>query len=125
MKIIEKNEGTKINHAVNDNKITFGDECLTLNLERYERDDEINIDICRDKSGNLLTGVIPGQADWYCAQIHIPAREYEVILGEEKPEPTPEGDESDGGLRIGSGETRTPIPFDISRCTLTLWAVNC
>lgn len=109
MIIIEKNEGAKIPYQIIDNKIAFGNDELTLNLERYERDDESNIDICRDKYGNLVMGVIPGVAESYIAQIFIPRRDYDIVLGEI--------DEFEQPM-----ETMVPVPFDIGKCTLTLWA---
>lgn len=101
MIVIEINEGEKINYSIEANKITFDDE-LTLNLEKHERDDPAHIDICRDKYGCLVTGVIPGLAENYVAQIDIPAREYDYS-DEENP---------------------VAMPFDMERCTLTLWALN-
>lgn len=110
MIIVEKNEGTKIPYEINGNKITFNDE-LSLNLEKYERDDAAHIDICRDKFGNLVTGVIPGVAEAYVAEIDIPAREYDYI--------------ADGTDENGNPiEVPMPEPFDIDKCTLTLWALT-
>lgn len=109
MIIIEKNEGEKITYTTNGNKITFADE-LMLNLEKYERDDPNHIDICRDKFGNLVCGVIPGVAEVYVAQIDIPAREYDFIA---------DGVDENGEPR----EVPMPALFDIDKCTLTLWAL--
>lgn len=108
--VVERNEGKKINYEVSGSKITFGDDELTLNLTRYERDDSAHIDICRDRYGNLVTGVIPGIAENYTAQIDIPAREYDYIA---------DGVDDNGNPR----ETPIPIPFSIEKCTLTLWAL--
>ena len=85
MKIIEKNDGQKIAYEASGNKLTLGDDEMTLNLSRYERDDPAHIDVCRDKFGCLVCGVIPGVT-----------------------EPTMK---------------REPVPFDIDKCTLTLWTV--
>lgn len=107
--VVEKNVGKKIPYSVSTSKITFDDE-LMLNLEKYERDFINHIDICMDKFGNLVTGVIPGVAERYVAQIDIPARTYE--------EPYRlSGDDDDNTDVI-------PIPFDIKKCTLTLWALS-
>lgn len=110
IKVVEMNEGEKIAYSVNGNKITFGDDELTLNLEKNERDDANHIDICRDKYGNIVTGVIPGIAEAYAAQIDIPPREYDYIA---------DGVDENGKPR----EVPIPVPFDISKCTLTLWAL--
>lgn len=110
MIVVEQNDGEKIAHSVSGNKITFGDDELTINVEKYERDDATHIDICRDKYGNLVTGVIPGLAENYAAQIDIPPREYEYIV---------DGVDDNGEPR----EVPVPLPFDMKKCTLTLWAL--
>lgn len=109
--VIDKNKGVKIPYSIGigTNKISFDDE-LTLNLEKYERDYDNHIDICRDRNGNLVTGVIPGIAERYIAQIDIPAREYEQPY-------RLSGDEEDE-------TSSTPVPFNISKCILTLWALS-
>jgi len=108
--VIEQNEGEKTPWAVSGNRITFGDEELTLNLAAYERDGANHIDICRDRHGNLVMGVIPGLADNYTAQIEIPPREYDFIA---------DGEDEEGNPR----EVPMPVPFDMKKCTLTLWAL--
>lgn len=108
--VVEQNEGEKIPFSVSGNKVTFGDDELTINLEKLERDDENHIDICRDKYGNLVTGVIPGLAESYAAQIDIPPRDYDYIA---------DGTDENGEPR----EIPMPLPFDIGRCKLTLWAL--
>ncbi|SHK14195.1 hypothetical protein [Tepidibacter formicigenes] len=110
MKIIEKNEGKKIDYTITENKITFADE-LMLNLKKYERDDPNHIDVCLDRFGNLVSGVIPGVAEVYVAQIDIPAREYDFIA---------DGVDENGEPK----EVPMPLPFDMEKCTLTLWALK-
>lgn len=56
MIIIEKNEGKKVAYEVTGNKITFGDDEITLNLAKYERDEEVQVDICRDDENILIAG---------------------------------------------------------------------
>lgn len=46
-RVINMNEGNKIDYEIIGNKIIFADE-LMLNLEKYERDDPMHIDVCRD-----------------------------------------------------------------------------
>jgi len=108
--VVEQNEGAKIAWSVSGNKITFGDDELTVNLEKHEREDANHIDVCRDKYGNLVTGVIPGLAESYAAQVDIPPRAYAYVADEEDESGEPQ-------------EIPAPLPFDISRCTLTLWAL--
>ena len=90
-------------------KITLGDDELDINLKKRERDDPVPIDICIDYLGNLTIGVSK-DAQTYAAQILIPAREYTEVE-----------EEGEGGEII---TRREPVPFDIDRCTLTLWELE-
>ena len=74
MKVIEVNEGPKVSYEVDKTRVTFNDE-LMLNLAKYEQDDDVHIDICADKNGNLSTAT----AFRYVAQIEIPARQYREV----------------------------------------------
>lgn len=126
MNVIEKNTGEKIAYTVKDSKITLNDE-LMFNLGRYERDDPNHIDVCRDRYGNLVSGVIPGVAEAYVAQIDIPAREYTETVEEDSG--TGNTGESGGTADSTGGESHTPnikrepVPFSMDKCTLTLWAL--
>lgn len=110
MIVIEKNRGQKIGFLLSENKITFDDD-LTVNLAKREQDNENHLDICRDKLGNLVLGVIPGLAEEYVAQLDIPPRCYEYI---------PDGLDDEGSPR----QRQQAIPFNPDRVTLTLWAVE-
>lgn len=95
MIIVEKNQGQKVNYSVKGNKITFGDDEITLNLIKYERDEAQEIDICRDDEEILIAG----PSKYFVANIDIPARQYE------------------------DQEKTNPIPFSMDNVTLTLWAL--
>lgn len=110
IKVVEQNKGDKIPFSVSGNKVTFGDDEITINLAKNERDGANHIDICHDKYGNLVMGVIPGLAESYAAQIDIPPRDYDYIA---------DGTDENGEPK----EIQTPLPFDVSKCTLTLWAL--
>lgn len=73
MKIVEVNEGKKIAYTVNGSKITFGDDELTLNLSKYERDEDVVINICNDDEGILTSSL----SKYFVANIVIPARKYD------------------------------------------------
>lgn len=122
MIIKEINDGPKVDYAVLGDTLNINDE-ITLNLARYERDDANHIDICRDAYGNLITGVIPGVAEAYVAQIDIPPRAYLEKQLETSAESTAlvEGENADGMAE--SGIIRESIPFDVDNCTLSLWAI--
>lgn len=110
MIVVEKNEGPKIDYEIQNTatkkKITFDDD-LTINLMKREEDWPVHIDICFDKDGCLVIGTAAGRA--YVAEIDIPAREYIYH------EPEEEG---------GEAEPPTPVPLDLNKVTLSLWAVE-
>jgi hypothetical protein len=110
MIVVEKNAGQKIPYEINGNRISFNDE-ITLNLEAWERDHAMHIDICKDVNGCLTTGVVPDITTDYVAQIDIPAREYDYIA---------DGTDEEGNPK----EIPMPQPFDMSKCTLTLWGLG-
>ncbi len=98
MIIINKNEGSKVNYNVNGNKITFKDE-LTLDLSKYEKDYQVNLDVCNNKDNILIIGL----SDYYVAQLEIPERKYTEVIQEEE-------------------TIRVPQPFNMDDVTLILWA---
>lgn len=106
MIVVEKNEGTKINYSVEDTKLTLRDE-MTLDLEKYERDFPVHIDICKNKFGMLTFGL----SEKYVAQIDIPAREYNEVQN---------GTDEEGNPKID----KVPVPFDMNKTTLTLWSLE-
>ncbi len=89
-----------VEYEVTGNKITFGDDELTINLAKRERDDDVMIDICKDYLGNLTVGT--GGARVYVAQVFVPARQYRDI-------------------EIGEEIHSEPVPFDIDNVILTLY----
>lgn len=99
MKIIEKNEGPKIPYSVEDKKICFDDD-LTINLQKRQKDGTTeHIDVCYDNDRELVIGAAAGRA--YVAELDIPPIEYDE-----------------------SGEERTPLPLDMDKVTLSLWAIE-
>ncbi len=104
--IIEKTGGIKVDVAFSGNKVILGDDEMTLNLAKYERDDPIHIDIGLNAWGFLTFGV----SDRYAVQIEIPARSYVYQESE---------DEVDM-----NGQPKTEKiaqPFDMSKVTVILW----
>ena len=93
MIVVEQNKGTKIAYEVTNNKITFGDDEITLNLSKYERDEEVVINICSDDNKILIAGL----SKYYVANIIIPARSC-----------------------TESGEV---VPFNMDNVKLVLWAL--
>ena len=106
MIVIEKNEGAKIPYSVSKTKITFDDD-LTINLAKREQDWPVHIDICHDADNELVIGAAAGRS--YVAEIDIPAREYAPV---------------EEGENMEEGGACEPIPLDMSKVTLTLWAIE-
>ena len=114
MIIVEKNEGTKIDYLENGTRLSFADGELTLNLARYQKDDEVVMkDIMVDSEGFLTTG----KGRYFVAQIEIPAREYD-----EEVETVTE--EVDGETVERETVTRTPKPLDTDKVTLYLFSID-
>lgn len=95
MIIKEVNEGVKVAYAEEGTRLYFGDDELMLNLKKYERDEEVTINICTDDDMILIAGL----SKYFVANIIIPARAYE------------------------DAEKTTPVPFNMDRVTLCLWAL--
>lgn len=109
MKVIEVNEGPKVSYEVDKTRVTFNDE-LMLNLAKYEQDDDVHIDICADKNGNLSTAT----AFRYVAQIEIPARQYREVETE-----NPENEDS-----LKTIVKKEAISFSLDNVTLKLYSLN-
>jgi len=106
MKVIEKNPGRKIEYEENKTRLTLGDDELMLNLSRYQRDWPVKIDICMNRDRMLVVGT--GDGLYYAAQVEVPPFEYAEAL---------EGDDE-------AGSNNEPLPLDMKKVTLTLWAVD-
>lgn len=118
VKVIEKNEGTKIAYKQSTTKITFGDDELTVNCAKYQKDWPVHVDICGDKDGNLVLGV--GEGRYYVAQLDIPATEYT----EPEPIETETTEDAEGGSTMRETTPPEPIPLDMADVTLTLWSID-
>lgn len=109
MKEIIVSPGRHIKYETAGNNIVFGDEDLSVNLKNRERDEEVTIDICVDRDGNLTMGTAAGML--YAAEVEIPARQYT----EEEGEPDEEGRPT---------VIPTPVPFNIDNCTIKLFGLE-
>ena len=115
MQIVMMPEDAKnvVGYEITKNTISFNDDELALNLQKRERDGAVHIDICTDRSGALVMGAENGFK--YVAQIDIPARKYTEVEVEAE-----EADE----MGTNTKTTREAVPFDMDRCTLTLWEME-
>lgn len=123
VRVVEKNQGQKIDWKQSSSKLTFGDDELMVNIAKYQRDWPVHLDVCGDKSGNLVIGV--GEGRYYVAQIDIPATRYtepEIIM--EQPTPADEDGETEGRNTMRETTPPEPIPLELSDVTLTLWAID-
>lgn len=108
MNIIEKTEGTKISHSIMGDTILVLEEELYLNLEKYQRDYPVHIDISRNEFNMLVMGT----SREYVAQIDIPEKTYRMVdTGEITEEGTPIME-------------KVHDEFDMNTVTLTLWGGN-
>lgn len=114
MKIVEKNEGKKIDYSLTGTKLDFADGALTLDLARYQQDDPVTRDIMVDSEGFLTTG----RGLYYAAQVEIPARKYTETVTEAE-----ETDEQAEGMSHET-VTREAQPLDTDDATLYLFAID-
>lgn len=124
MQIIEKNEGQKLAYSVRGTKLELGDGDIVLNLAKFERDTAVHIDIVSDEYDCLATS-IGGSTEGkrYAAEVDIPAREY-VEISNPDAVPAAESGENGEGMSSAPSTISEPVPFDMNRCTLTLWAMT-
>lgn len=109
MNVIEKTSGTHIAYDTTKTSIIFGDEDLIINLKNRERDNDVTLDICLDKDGELTMGTAAGMK--YAAQVLIPARAYNTVSGE----PDEDGNPT---------QVQEAVAFNIDNCTLYLFAID-
>ena len=75
--------------------ITEDDEIM-LNAAKYQKDWDVEVDVCRDKSGNLTIGT--GSGLRYVAQVMIPAATYtETEIPAEDPAEAPAAEDAAEG----------------------------
>ena len=123
MKVIEANEGRKVEYEENGSWLNFDDQ-ISLNLKRMEADHDVHVDITADAFGRLQTG----EGVYYVAQLTIPARRYEETEIENpdyvEPGEGEEADEFSGGHVNQTITKKDPVPFSMDNVTLTLYALK-
>lgn len=120
VKVIEKNAGPKIAYEQTGTCLIFGDYELMINAAKYQKDWDVAVDICKDKSGNLTIGTESGLR--YVAQVMIPPATYTEtpIEPSEDTEALAEGDEGMSRDNI----LREQNLIDMSEVTLILWSIE-
>lgn len=113
MNVIEQNEGVKIPYSVVGTTITF-DETVSVNLSKYQKDEEVVIDVCLDRDMQLGFGFngLVGQYVWYVANIAIPPRKYDMVESGEV-------DENNNPIY-----DRVAVPLNMDDVTLYLWILS-
>lgn len=123
MKVIEANEGRKVEYEENGSWLNFDDQ-ISLNLKRMEADHDVHVDITADAFGRLQTG----EGVYYVAQLTIPARQYEETEIENpdymEPSEDEEADEFGAGHVSRTITKKNPVPFSMDNVTLTLYALK-
>lgn len=120
VQVVEKNPGTKIAWDQSGTRLFFGDDELMVNAAKYQRDWPVQLDVCADKSGNLVIGV--GVGRYYVAQVDIPAIAYT-----ETEVPAEESESTAGSNMDNSNASqiiREAQAIDMSAVVLTLWSVD-
>lgn len=123
--VIEKNAGQKIDFEQSGTRLIFGDDEIMLNAAKYQKDWNVEVDVCRDKSGNLTIGT--GSGLRYVAQVEIPAATYtETEIEAEEPAEAPAAEdaaESDG-MNQKTTVQRDKNPLDMGDVTVILWSIE-
>lgn len=119
MVVIEKNDGKKIGYELTGTKLEFAGGALTIDLARYQRDEQVTLDIMANGEGYLTMG----QGRYYVAQVAIPARGYDEVeiqqadaLRAQAEDGAPQGD-----MPLVE---RTPLPLDTDTVTLYLFGID-
>lgn len=123
-KVIEKNTGEKIAFEQSGTRLIFGDDEIMLNAAKYQKDWDVEVDICRDKAGNLTIGTDSGLR--YVAQVMIPAATYTetVIEAEEPTEAMAAEDETEGGNMNQQNVQRDKSPLEMGDVSVILWSIE-
>lgn len=118
--VIEKNVGEKIAFDQSGSRLIFGDDEIMINAAKYQKDWDVEVDVCKDKSGNLTIGTESGLR--YVAQIMIPAATYtETVI--DAPE-AQAADPGDGEEMNRSNVQRDKNELDMADVTLVLWSIE-
>ena len=123
--VIEKNAGQKIDFEQSSTRLIFGDDEIMLNAAKYQKDWDVEVDVCRDKSGNLTIGT--GSGLRYVAQVMIPAATYTEteIPAEETAEALAAEDAAEGdGMNQKTTMQRDKNPLDMGDVTVVLWSIE-
>lgn len=121
--VIEKNAGEKIGFEQSDTRLIFGDDELMLNAAKYQKDWDVEVDVCRDKSGNLTIGT--GSGLRYVAQVEIPAATYtETVIEAEEPVEDPAAEGMDENDDTKTTLQRDKNPLNMSDVTVILWSIE-
>ena len=120
--VIEKNAGQKIDFEQSGTRLIFGDDEIMLNAAKYQKDWDVEVDVCRDKSGNLTIGT--GSGLRYVAQVMIPAATY--TEAEEPAEAPAAEDATESGDDMNQKTTvqRDKNPLDMGDVTVILWSIE-
>ena len=124
--VIEKNAGQKIDFEQSSTRLIFGDDEIMLNAAKYQKDWDVEVDVCRDKSGNLTIGT--GSGLRYVAQVMIPAATYtETEIPAEETDEALEAEnatENGDGMNLKTTVQREQNPLDMGDVTVILWSIE-
>jgi hypothetical protein len=107
LKNTPNNNNDYVNYTLIGPLLSFREGELALDLSQSQRDYPVHIDISEDASGCLVIG--PSRR--YIAEIDLPSREYTIEKGEA---------DNFGFPKL----SKTALPLDMDKVSLTLWAVE-
>lgn len=124
VKVIEKNPGEKIGFEQSGTRLIFGDDEIMLNAAKYQKDWDVEVDICRDKAGNLTIGTDSGLR--YVAQVMIPAASYMETLIENAEEPAAEAEPAEPTEEHTNQQNvqRDKNPLEMGDVSVILWSIE-
>ena len=114
MKVIELNEGRKIEYELRGTKLDFADGTLTMNLAKYQRDYPVTKTITGDAEGNLL--IDGSDSRFYVAEVEIPA----IEEGETEAAEDTTAEDTAHKTHI----ERKAKPLNTDDVTLRLWSIE-
>ena len=143
MKVTELNEGKKIAYAVKKTVLTLDGGRIALDLQKYQKDYPVTLDVMTDGEGNLLMNAFDSLRA-YVAEVRLPAYETETVEVEDEETAaaeTTQADEQDAAAQAGvteetqdaeavaQGETQKKtvtrrLPLDMSKVELDLFAID-
>lgn len=135
MIVTERNEGRKLEYAVNGTVLTLDGGRITLDLQKYQCDYPVTLDFVTDGEGNVMVNAFDSLRA-YVAEVRLPAYEtvevdaeadVEAAAGDEDTAETVEDTTpTDGVVAAEAGRVERRVrrlPLDMEKVALDLFSV--